>query len=73
MEQLMTLLQLKEWLETIPPAYNETQLVFRTITQSADNTYTYVHDNPITACGIDIDNLETFFVNHESALLLSKI
>lgn len=71
MEQLMTLLQLKEWLETIPPDYNETQLVFRTITQSADNTF--VHDNPITACGIDIDNLETFFVNHESALLLSKI
>ena len=68
----MKLKELKEWLETIPTIYDETELVFRTIEKSGEADVLYARDEPIVAVAIDEDNKETFFLNHESALILDN-
>ena len=68
----MKLKQLRQWLEQVPATYDETDIVFRTVTVGEETGNFYGYDQPIVACSIDEDNMEAFFVNEESANILKN-
>jgi len=70
----MNLKDLREWLEIIPPEYDDCQLVFREIIEMDVETpeFLVAGDDPITAATIDIESREACFYNAESYKKTSK-
>jgi len=67
----MKIKQLREWVNTIPQEFDETDLVFRKI-MPKDSENWLAKDKSIAACGIDAGNNKAYFCMESDAKTIEK-
>ena len=67
----MKVKHLREWLGMLPDKYDESELVFRTIT-NGEGDYILAQDIPLSACGIDDETKEAYFCDYESHKIINE-
>lgn len=67
----MKIKDLRYWLETLPNTFDETELVFRTVTEG-EGDYLLAQDIPISACGIDNNTNEAYLCDIVSHQIINQ-
>ena len=67
----MKIKHLREWLGMLPDNFNDSELVFRTITKG-EGEYLLAQDIPLSACGIDEDTKEAYFCDIDSHKIINE-
>jgi len=62
----MTIRELRDWLNNIPPELEEYDIVFRTF-KELSGEYWAAFDRPITYGSLDDDNYELYFCDEENS------